>query len=365
MKKLILSLVSLLALLLVACDSGGQAVPSAVQITPTAGTGLSATTAPTDTTAEVTTTMPPTAIPTGTADTQSNTPTIVAPETATTSQPMQATSTSVSVVVPSSAPTLANTPTAVPSVTESNVSGGIVIPVGIDYPANNAQVTLPLHVQVHLSKHPGDVVVRLRWADGQELSQKYTPLADQFGHDWVVDSLDWTGEGPPPAWKSGPATLQVLDAASNSVLVTKSVTYLSSGDPGTMQVKLYWYAGNNLQQVTRTITRTQQVASAAVSELLWGIGPRNFAGFTSAIPSPAEVLAYKGRTAEWGPRVTLRKLTVTNGIANVDLSREAQAFGGAKEVGQITDQITATLKQFSAVTQVNITVEGSKDVLQP
>jgi spore germination protein GerM len=57
--------------------------------------------------------------------------------------------------------------------------------------------------------------------------------------------------------------------------------------------------------------------------------------------------------------VTLRGLTISNGVAMVDLSGEvAVVGGGSARVGLVNEQIVQTLKQFPTVKDVKISVEG-------
>src|SRR6185503_19527001 len=107
--------------------------------------------------------------------------------------------------------------------------------------------------------------------------------------------------------------------------------------------------------------------TAALNELLWGPAPPNLAGFTTAIPSPEQVLGYPGREPGWGPRVTLRSLTIVDGVATADFSREMKAYGGGSvRVMLIRQQISRTLLQFPTVREVRIAIEGQTEaVLEP
>jgi hypothetical protein len=236
---------------------------------------------------------------------------------------------------------------------------------GIDYPADGAQVTFPIHVQARVGRLHNEVVLKIKWHDGQEYSERYQVLFDKEGNGLLVDSLDWTGESAPPEWPSQPATLQVL-SPSGAVIASRRVNYLSASDPNTMEVKVYWLLDEGPREITRLIVRTRQVGAASLTELLWGIGPRNFAGFTTAIPSPEEVLNHAGRQSDWGPRVRLRKLTIVEGVATADFTKEMAAYGGGSaRVLAIQEQITLTLKQFPSVKEVRILVDGKPDALQP
>jgi spore germination protein GerM len=125
--------------------------------------------------------------------------------------------------------------------------------------------------------------------------------------------------------------------------------------------------GDTVQSVQRRIPRTAGIGKATLEELLWGPFPPNLAGFETALPTPQEVLAYPGRAPDWGPRVTLRGLTIVDGVATADFSKEMRAYGGGSlRVMLIRQQIEQALMQFPTVHQVIITIEGETDeVLQP
>ncbi|MBP6976514.1 GerMN domain-containing protein, partial [Candidatus Dojkabacteria bacterium] len=65
--------------------------------------------------------------------------------------------------------------------------------------------------------------------------------------------------------------------------------------------------------------------------------------------------------------VEILSLSISKGVAYVDLSNELQeGVGGSCKVTSIRAQITETLKQFSTVDSVVISIEGeSEDILQP
>jgi spore germination protein GerM len=65
--------------------------------------------------------------------------------------------------------------------------------------------------------------------------------------------------------------------------------------------------------------------------------------------------------------VTLRSLTLTDGIALADFSKEMAAYGGeSQRASRIHAQITRTLLEFPAVRDVRITIDGQRDrLLEP
>ncbi|HYP41747.1 MAG TPA: GerMN domain-containing protein, partial [Chloroflexia bacterium] len=192
-----------------------------------------------------------------------------------------------------------------------------------------------------------------------------------------IDSLDWLTEGPPPQPRTQGATLEIR-GASGAVLGRQQVTVLSHDDPNTQRVKLYWVDPDKAQAgeietafvpVERVIPRTERVGAATLEELLWGPDPRvkAFAGLSTSIPLPDEVLSRRDNNPSWGPRVRLLKLEIENGVAIPDFSREINAYGGgSSRVSFINWQIVTTLRQFPSVRSVVIAVEGrTGDVLQP
>lgn len=108
-----------------------------------------------------------------------------------------------------------------------------------------------------------------------------------------------------------------------------------------------------VEAVTRSVPQTTAVARAALEQLLLG-------------PSTAEKA--NGFVTSINSGVTIKALTITNGTAAVTFSKNLQTnVGGSCLVGGIRAQIEQTLKQFSSVKTVKISVEGVKDeeVLQP
>ncbi len=240
----------------------------------------------------------------------------------------------------------------------------------IELPASNSQVTLPVHIQARLERPDMQVTARLRWEDSTTLTNTFTTLRGKDGHGLIIDNLDWKREGAPPMPGTQSATLDLIDQ-QGVVLATQKLTVLSHDDPDVDKVKVYWLLSDppvvRLQDITRSIPRTVSVGSAALEELLWGPAPPNLAGFTTAIPTPKEVLSYVGRTPDWGERVTLLGLNIKDGIATADFSKEMRAYGGGSaRVQAIREQITSTLKQFSTVSEVRIAIEGAtRGVLEP
>jgi spore germination protein GerM len=266
-------------------------------------------------------------------------------------------------VVPTSAATPGSTlapvvasptgpPTTAPAALPSSTSGPIEIP------ATDTRVTLPLHLFARIGAAGDEVTAELRWHDGTTLTQTFKLVAGEDQRGLLLNSLDWQTESQLPEPPSQPATL-TLRSQAGEVLAQQDVVVLSPSDPDTRPVTLYWLGGDKLYPTTSRIPRTPQIGAATIEELLWGPPPRSLAGFTTALPTPQQVLAFPGRKSDWGSRVTLRKLTIVNGVATVDFSKELLAYGGSfTQLKLIQQQLTRTLTQFSTVREVRITIEG-------
>jgi spore germination protein GerM len=135
----------------------------------------------------------------------------------------------------------------------------------------------------------------------------------------------------------------------------------------TRLVTLYWITGDTLRPVQRRIHTTERIGAATLEELLRGPQPGEGDGLSTALPTPQEVLAYAGRDASWGTRVTLRRLDIVGGVATADFSRELRAYGGGSaRSALIRQQVTRTLEQFPTVHDVRIAIEGDiGGALQP
>ena len=241
-----------------------------------------------------------------------------------------------------------------------------LMPSAIEIPKAGAQAVLPLHILARVGLPGEQATATLTWQDGTILEGRFQIRAGEDGKGLLIDSLDWMMEGPPPQPPSQPATLAIR-SLDGQLLAEQAITMLSADDPEVRAVTVYFLLGEELQATQRLIAETEAVGAAALNELLWGPSPNNLAGFETAIPTPEEVLSYAGRGADWGPRVRLLKLTIVDGVATADFSKEIQAYGGGSlRVKLIHDQIAMTLLQFSTVREVVIAVEGQTEgVLQP
>lgn len=104
--------------------------------------------------------------------------------------------------------------------------------------------------------------------------------------------------------------------------------------------------------VERKTAKSSQTATAAIKELLKGPTEAERAqGYASAINSGTE----------------LKSIKIQNGIATIDFNNMLGAgVAGSCRVGAIRAEIEETLKQFSTIKSVVISIEGNtEDILQP
>ncbi len=112
------------------------------------------------------------------------------------------------------------------------------------------------------------------------------------------------------------------------------------------------FSCNKVFPIERSVPKTQAVARAALEELLRGVTDlEKDAGFFTSINSG----------------VKIQSLTIENSVAKVDFDEQLEfQVGGSCRVAAIRAEITETLKQFSTVNSVIISINGrTEDILQP
>ena len=124
----------------------------------------------------------------------------------------------------------------------------------------------------------------------------------------------------------------------------------------TMQVSVFFgkYGKDeceNVSEIKRTVQKTQAPARSALEELLIGPYIKENAEYFTNINSG----------------VKIQSLTIENGVAKVDFSKELdENVAGSCRVLGVRSQIEKTLKQFTTVKSVVISVDGEVDeILQP
>ncbi len=232
----------------------------------------------------------------------------------------------------------------------------------IEVPAADEQVTLPIRLLARVGDAGQRVRVRVIWQDGSSFERAFDTLPGLDGRGFLMAVLD--GEGPRTAQ---PARIEIYDD-QDVLLARQTVQYLPADDPNTMAIKVVWIKGEEPVTATVRIPKTVAVGRAALNILLWGPPPGNPQGWTSALPTPAQVAEHRRElNPDWGEYVQLRSLTIKDGVAYADFSRELETCPcGALRGSLIIKQIQMTLLQFSTIQKVVISVEGrSEDILQP
>jgi spore germination protein GerM len=104
--------------------------------------------------------------------------------------------------------------------------------------------------------------------------------------------------------------------------------------------------------VERTIAKTLTIGQAALEELLAGVSNNE---------------KTNGYFSNINTGVKLNKLTIDSGVAKADFDDQLKyGVGGSCRVSAIRAQITETLKQFPAIKEVIISINGkSEEILQP
>lgn len=260
---------------------------------------------------------------------------------------------------------------------------GLPPPQPILYPELGANVTLPLHVGAAIGDPGRQVVARLRWADGTELAQTLTLLRGQDGRGLLLANVTWPDRMTPPTPPTQAASLEIRDLEGN-LLARRGVTVLGPNDPAARTVLLYWTVvgtertapeqrqvvidpGRERPSQWWALSDTERLAVAALEALLWGPPAMSQSGFGTAIPTPAEVLDDPGRGADWGQRVELQGLSISDGVATIFVSPALKAYGGNPLRSRlIQEQLTRTLMQFPEVQSVRIGIDGQLEgVFEP
>ncbi len=111
-----------------------------------------------------------------------------------------------------------------------------------------------------------------------------------------------------------------------------------------IKLKIHLVKGERLVAVTRQVDRTTAVGGAALKQLLSGpTKAEKEKGFSSAIPA--------------GTR--LRGLSIKNGVATVDLTREFASGGGSSSMHLRLGQVVYTLTEFPTVDEVRLWLDGA------
>ncbi|MCJ7711753.1 MAG: GerMN domain-containing protein [Chloroflexi bacterium] len=160
---------------------------------------------------------------------------------------------------------------------------------------------------------------------------------------------DVAPETPLPS--ASPTTAPSTDPTGSGAPTTPNPAATPSATPtGTTIVRAYFMLGSftdnpGLAPVLRTVPETQAVARAAMNALL--AGPEG----AELEASPAMYTSIPGGTRLLG-------ISITDGVATVNLSGEFKGASASFQAGTATAQVVYTVTQFAAVTLVRIQVDG-------
>lgn len=109
---------------------------------------------------------------------------------------------------------------------------------------------------------------------------------------------------------------------------------------------------NKVFSVDREVKETLAVARAAMNELILG---------------PTLIEREAGYFSSFDSNVQIKSINIENGVARVDFNEGLEKnIGGSCQVAAIVAQINSTLKQFSSIKTVVISINGrSEGILQP
>ncbi len=235
--------------------------------------------------------------------------------------------------------------------------------IRIDSPRPNESIKSPLKITGQARGNwffEADFPIRLLDEDGSDLGQAIGEAKGQWmAEDFVPFSAEL--EFTAPKGKTG---LLILKKDNPSGLPENNdalrVPIIFGPTAEKMKIKVYFnnskldpeFSCNKVFPVEREIAKTEAVARAALEELLKGATEEEKAnGFFSNI----------------NPGVKIQSLSIENGVARVDFNEQMEfQIGGSCRVAAISAQIRETLKQFSTVGEVVISINGrTEDILQP
>lgn len=119
----------------------------------------------------------------------------------------------------------------------------------------------------------------------------------------------------------------------------------TSAAPAVTTFAVYFFRGDRLVPVERTVPRTVAVARAALQQLLAGPTPvesAGAAGLSSTVPTGSRLL----------------DVAIADGTATVDLSGQFESGGGSASMFGRLAQVVYTVTQFPSVTGVTFRLDG-------
>ena len=143
------------------------------------------------------------------------------------------------------------------------------------------------------------------------------------------------------------STAPVTSTASTTQAASSSTTHAAGSSTTvaaeTMTMSVYFTRAEKMAAAHRVIPKTLETGKAAVLALLEGpTAEETAAGLVGAIPQGTRLLG----------------LTIKNGVATVNLSKEYESGGGSLSMFMRIAQVVFTLTQFPTVSKVSFQLEG-------
>jgi germination protein M len=157
------------------------------------------------------------------------------------------------------------------------------------------------------------------------------------------------GDGGIVSTTEGPQTTVTVPSEETTTTVTTPGSTTTTVAQATTTVNVYYSRDEKVCAAARVIPKTQEVGAAAMKALLQGpTDEEKAAGMFSSIPEGTTFLG----------------LTIKDGIATVDLSKEYASGGGSLSMMMRLAEVIFTATQFPTVDGVNFKLDGKAiDVL--
>lgn len=227
-------------------------------------------------------------------------------------------------------------------------------------PVTGDTVGLPLVIEGKARVFEATFSYRIKNGDGSLLLEGFAMTDTGTGDIGEFRPFKVSVNYPAPKYASGSVEVFEYSAKDGSEINMVVVSVLF-GKVESQAVKVYFsnekrdpYMENcaNVYAVSRRIAKTTTPARAATYELLAGVNTKEYdAGYRTSI----------------NHGVKLNSLVLESGAITADFDEMLEAsVGGSCRVQAIVAQITQTLKQFSSVKKVVISINGrTEDILQP
>lgn len=256
---------------------------------------------------------------------------------------------------PSVSPGQSLTPTPSASISPSASPEANII---VTSPASGSIVNFPFSVQGRGRVFENVLRVQLKDSDGEiifdESATAQSPDVGQFGN--FTKEINYLLETPVgqnvvlSVFSNSPRDGSVINLVTVPLRINLGQTRILKAFFNNSQVGGEFDC-NRVISVDRIVPQTQTPARKSLELLIKG-------------PSAAE--RSEGFFSNINPEATINSVTITNGVARADFSEELETTGGSCRVAGIRSEIIETLKQFSTVQSVIISIEGrTEDILQP